>query len=138
MRLPAFLSEQRSVKEQRKLQESDLATVLIGIVAVFVTSHALRISLNVYEMVQKLQKDEETSCYPTWLDITKVFNDLFLVLNSSSNMIIYCCLNSTFRKYLKQYLKKCARRLACKKEVIANRQSYQNVGRRREASENTL
>ena len=66
MRLPAFLSEQRSVKEQRKLQESDLATVLIGIVAVFVTSHALRISLNVYEMVQKLQKDEETSCYPTW------------------------------------------------------------------------
>ena len=124
MRLPAFLSEQTSVKEQRKMQESDLATVLIGIVAVFVTSHALRIFLNVYEMIKKLQKGEEKSCYPTWLDLTKVLNDLFLVLNSSSNMIIYCCLNSTFRKYLRQYLKKLAGKLMCKKEVMDNRQSY--------------
>ena len=136
MKLPSFLSDQENIKEQRKMQESDLATVLIGIVVVFVLSHALRIFLNIYEMIKKLQNDQ--TCYPTWLDVTKVLNDLFLILNSSSNMIIYCCLNSTFRKYLKQNFKKITRKFMCKKEIINNRQSYENVGRRRDTSENTL
>ena len=138
MRLPSFLSDQANIRQQRKMQEADMATVLIGIVVVFVTSHALRIFLNIYEMVKKLQKDDGKSCYPTWLDLTKVLNDLFLILNSSSNMIIYCCLNSTFRKYLKQNFIRATRKLLCKIENINERQSYQNVRRRTETSANTL
>ena len=51
MRLPSFLSDQANIRQQRKMQEADMATVLIGIVVVFVTSHALRIFLNIYEPV---------------------------------------------------------------------------------------
>ena len=120
MSLPSFLSEQENVKEKRRTQESDLAIVLIGIVVVFVLSHVLRIFLNVYEWIHH---DTQTTC----LEITKVFNDLFLVLNSSCNMIIYCCLNSRFRKYLKTYLKKVSRKLTCKNDDIDNRDSYHNV-----------
>ena len=138
MRLPSFLSDQENIRQQRKMQEADMATVLIGIVVVFVASHALRIFLNIYEMFKKLKEDDGQSCYPTWLDVTKVLNDLFLIFNSSSNMIIYCCLNAKFRKYLKQNFIRIAKKLMMKKENVNNSQSYQNVERRRETSQNTF
>ena len=123
MSLPSFLSEQENVKEKRRMQESDLAIVLIGIVVVFVLSHVLRIFLNVYEWIHGMDQQYDTTC----LELTKVFNDLFLVLNSSCNMIIYCCLNSTFRKSIKNYLKKVLRKLSCRNRDVDNRDSYHNV-----------
>ena len=124
MSLPSFLSEQQNVEEKRRKQESDLAIVLIGIVVVVVLSHVLRIFLNIYEWIHR---ETLTTC----MEITKVFNDLFLVLNSSCNMIIYCCLNSTFRKYIKNYLKKVFRKLTCTNKDVEIRDTYHTVRTRK-------
>ena len=125
MKLPSFLSQQENVKEKRRMQESELATVLIGIVVVFVSSHILRIFLNVSEMI--MVQDVINPCYPTWCQVAQTFNDLFLALNSSSNMIIYCCLNSTFRKHIKQYGKTFLSRLTCTQMSVANTVTYDNI-----------
>ena len=126
MRLPSFLSEQESIKEKRRMQESELAIVLIGIVVVFMLGHVLRIFLNVYEMVM-IPSEGSKPCHPTWTEVAKAFNALLLAFSSSSNMIIYCCLNSTFRKYLKQYFQNILRKIACKAATNPDRESYQNI-----------
>ena len=83
-------------------QEKDLAKVLIGIVIMFIVCHTLRLLINFYETIvirdaiacESAGKND----FPLWGFITITFSELLLVINSSVNMIIYCCLNGNFRK----------------------------------------
>lgn len=94
----------------RNQQENELARVLIGIVITFVCCHALRILLNFHEAITI---KDTLACHaigqegiPLWPQITNEFSKLMLVTNSSANIIIYCCLNSNFRKNILRYLKR--------------------------------
>ena len=96
--------EQNSSRPSRNSQENELARVLLGIVIMFVCCHTLKLFLNFYEaiMIENIR-----SCISTgktgisfWIQITTAFNALMVAINSSANMIIYCCLNSNFRKNL--------------------------------------
>ena len=95
-------AEQNASRPSRSHQENELARVLIGIVITFVCCHALRILLNFHEAITI--KDimachaEGKEGIPLWPQITNEFSKLMLVTNSSANIIIYCCLNSNFRK----------------------------------------
>ena len=122
MQLPSFLSEQENMVERRRMQESELAIVLIGIVVIFVLTHVLRIFLNIYHMIKVLVETEP--CYPAWTELASYFNSLLLLLNSSANMIIYCCLNSTFRKYLKQYFQKILSKCTCSETTPTYQESW--------------
>ena len=94
----------RSTGSARQKQENEFAKVLIGIVVTFVCCHILRIILNFHEAI--VIKDlmacdsEGKEGLSLWPQITNEFNKLMLVLNSSVNMIIYCCLNSKLRNFI--------------------------------------
>ena len=103
-------AEQNASRPSRSHQENDLARVLIGIVITFVCCHALRILLNFHEAITIKNimacHAEGKEGIPLWPQITNEFSKLMLVTNSSANIIIYCCLNSNFRKNMVQCLRK--------------------------------
>ena len=96
---PPDLTGRTHSLENREDKNSDVTKVLVGIVAFFVFCHALRIFLNAYNastlnhgtlksvICMLLEKD----LYPIWISILIEFKDLMLVINSSMNMVIYCC-----------------------------------------------
>ena len=94
-------------QEHRNNQEKEMAKVLIGIVFIFILCHTLRIFLDIYDAsTLKHGTFEKWLCMslgkeglpPKWkLFLTEISN-LMLAINSSVNMIVYCCLNSSFRK----------------------------------------
>ena len=108
------LSEENSPRKQRCGQEHDLARVLLAIVLTFILCHTLRIFLNFYEMIwindiiacMSAKQDE----FPLWCSIVNQFSTLFMVLNSSTNTIIYCCLNKKFRGYMHRRISRLSRR----------------------------
>ena len=85
-------------------QENEFAKVFIGIVVAFVFSHSLRIVLNFQEAISTksalLCIESGKEGVPFWILITNELNKLLLVINSSANIIIYCCMNSKFRQRL--------------------------------------
>ena len=86
-------------------EEKELAKVLIGIVVTFVCCHIIRIILNFYDaMVWKdvlkhgCKPTEVDILFPLWVVILENISHVMLSINSSVNIIIYCCLNAKFRK----------------------------------------
>ena len=79
-----------------------MAMVLIGIVVTFLICHSLRIVLSVHEAIiirsAMLCDKNGKRAFPVWAHIVRSFSDLFLVINVSTNSIVYFSLNSTFRK----------------------------------------
>ena len=93
-------------------QEKDLARVLIGIVILFILCHILRLIINFYEtiVIKNAIACESAGKYdfPLWGFISITCSELLLVLNSSLNMIIYCCINGSFRRkvlFLRDYVR---------------------------------
>ena len=85
-------------------EEKELAKVLIGIVVTFVCCHMIRILLNFWDaMVWKevLQcREAGVGNFPIWIVFAENISHVMLSINSSINIILYCCLNSKFRKQL--------------------------------------
>ena len=101
----------------RNNQENEMAKVLIGIVVIFICCHGIRIFLNAYNAFTLRHGTlESVLCmllenyfgYPFWISILHEFKDLMLVINSSMNMIIYCYLNSNFRRNIFKCCKRCS------------------------------
>ena len=90
----------------RNQQEKTLARVMIGIVVVFIVCHSLRGIIFIYILMrlQAVHNCNEagnvTFMGPLWFYLLFSINQLLLIINSSVNMIIYCCINSKFRKHL--------------------------------------
>ena len=101
--------------QNRDNQEKEMARVLIGIVVMFILCHTLRIYLDIYDAttlkhgtleVWLCMSLGEEGLPPQWKLILTEIKELMLVINSSVNMVIYCCLNSTFRKNFFSWCKK--------------------------------
>ena len=104
LKLPSNLRQDHQPRPSRYNQETDLARVLIGIVITFISCNGLRILLDFQEMIV-MDKAEE--CFsagkhglPVWYLVTIDFSHFMLVVNSSVNLIIYCCLNTAFRRQM--------------------------------------
>ena len=89
-------------------KENDLSKVLLAIVGLFIICHTLRVFLNFYEMIwinnilaciQAGAKRE----FPVWSHVVQEVSRLLLILNSSVNIVIYCCFNAKFRNQLVKY-----------------------------------
>ena len=109
MKVRSKIIEENLSKRMRINQENDLAKVLMAIVALFIFCHTLRFFLNFYEMVFV---KSAMSCFqagqrefPIWSVIVYEFSRLLLILNSSINIVIYCCLNKKFRRQVLRYRK---------------------------------
>ena len=85
--------------------EKEMARVLIGIVIMFISCHFLRLMINFYETIvfrtaiacEMAGKND----FPLWGFISITCSEFLLVLNSSLNIVIYCCINGNFRKKMK-------------------------------------
>ena len=110
MRVPLLLMEDsiysvnRTGSDVRRSQENEAARILIGIIAVFLTCHALRVTIDCYEM---LYIENITACYKigrdgvhTWVHILSEFSSAMITLNSSVNMIIYGLIKPNIRKHI--------------------------------------
>ena len=111
-----FVIEENISKRLRRNQETDLAKVLFAIVALCIVCHTLRFFLNFYEMIWI---NDIISCtgwgldgFPRWSYIVHEFSRLLLILNSSINIVIYCCFNAKFRKQVIRYKSTISEKLA--------------------------
>ena len=87
--LTRFLDQSKSKKEY------ELARVLVVIVLVFIICHIPRLGLNLDESI-----NSENYCHyepSLWMISCLVINKMFLAINSSTNVLIYGCLNKKFR-----------------------------------------
>ena len=97
---------QGATQYSRNKQENSLVRVMIGIVVVFIICHSLRGPIYIYILV-KLQAVQNCSnagsvtfLGPLWFYLLLSVNHVLFGINSSVNMIIYCCINSNFRRHL--------------------------------------
>jgi hypothetical protein len=97
---------QGAAQYSRNKQENSLVRVMIGIVVVFIICHSLRGPVYIYILVklQAVHDCQNTGSVPylgpVWFYLLLAVNYVLLGLNSSVNMIIYCCINSNFRRHL--------------------------------------
>ena len=94
----------------RRIVEDKMALLFMGIVFGFLVCNFPRIYLNFHEIIIL---DHAMACYdsgangfPLWFWITSAFSELFLVINSSFNMFIYCLFNKKFRDVVKNLFAK--------------------------------
>ena len=110
MRIPALLLENNlnagvGVRsEVRRNQENDAAKVLIGIVAVFIICHTLRVTSDVYEMIniEKIIycRSKGSHGVHAWFLMLNEFSGAMVTLNSSVNMIIYGLIKPNIRQHI--------------------------------------
>ena len=118
---PSKMIEENFPTRIRRNQENDLAKVLFAIVALCVVCHTLRFFLNFYEMIwinnilSCMQAGERD--FPAWSHIVQEFSRLLLVLNSSVNIVIYCCFNAKFRKQVLRYKGTISKRLTTRTHI---------------------
>ena len=86
-------------------REKRLSKVLIGLVCVFNVCHAPRIlwyihnAYNYQNIVYCPLQNPSTSGQTSWVFVLGLLYDLFLVINSSVNVIVYCAINERFKYY---------------------------------------
>ena len=108
---PKRLIQEVDFRRKRYTQERNLAIVMMAIVAVFMALHSLRNVVNItFIFMVKLiancsgaHTSHNLPSYvdtPLWFQLIWVLSQLLVVINSSVNTIIYCCLNAKFRKQI--------------------------------------
>ena len=113
MKSSANIVSQNSNQYNRNKQENGMVKVMTGIVVVFIVCHSLRGIIFIYILV-KLEHvhtcnetDSSTFLGPLWFYIIFSLNCVLFAINSSVNMVIYCCVNSKFRKHLISLIMPC-------------------------------
>ena len=105
-KLPQNIEIQAEEEVARNNREKKLSNVLIGIVITFMVCHSTRIIWYIYytaiyqNIVHCPKHHPNTSGESPLTYILALIYDLFLVINSSVNTIVYCCVNARFRYYL--------------------------------------
>ena len=88
--------------ERRRLFEDNLAAVCMGFVLVFLLCHFPRLLLNIHELItiKEAMMCGEQGHHPfsVWSMITTCISHFLLVLNSATNILVYCLLSSKFRE----------------------------------------
>eukprot|EP00092_Neocalanus_flemingeri_P097539 GFUD01124309.1.p1 GENE.GFUD01124309.1~~GFUD01124309.1.p1 ORF type:complete len:115 (-),score=38.05 GFUD01124309.1:61-405(-) len=78
--------------------------ILVGIVIIFGFCNIFRMIINLYEVFHLAVHGNVAKNWPKWCSILSNFSHLFLVLNSSVNIIIYGWKDNKFREVLIQLL----------------------------------
>lgn len=93
----------------RRKNEDNLAVIFMGIILIFLICHFPRILLNIYELATihrslacELAKKPQFSL---WSLLTISVSHVLLVVNSATNMIVYCVLSRKFRIQFKKFIK---------------------------------
>merc|ERR1719410_2505026 len=89
----------------RQRRDFKVAMLLITVVVVFIGCNMIRICINTYEVVHLAYFGDLSVEWPTWAAILSSVSHLFLVLNSSTNIIIYCWKDDKFRLVLFRMLR---------------------------------
>ena len=98
---PTLLEE-----DEKRLQRDDqeLAQVLIGIVVIFIVCNTFRVIIEIDNMIGSKTVEECHKAgkpqFSLWSIIVGPLSEFMMVLNSSINMVIYSCLNASFRKHI--------------------------------------
>ena len=72
-----------------KFNEIVLAKISIIISAVFLTFHSVKWIPNIYELIQRIQSDEDDIPWPKWIETITTISHVLIILNSSVNYYIY-------------------------------------------------
>ena len=112
---------QENFQLRRQKQENNLAVLMSVISGVFVICHILRNFLNIYEIFV-IQRNEECKeagyhTFTRWSLIVTSFSNIMLVLNSSTNMVIYSFLNRPFRRQFMSISKTIVFYMSCGKTI---------------------
>ena len=103
VRLSSQLVQEKDRREQQQ-KENDLARVLIGIILLFIVCHSFRVTIEIDNIrTAKTLTICYKLCIPpfsVWSALLDSLSKLMMVINSASNMVIYCCLNFTFQKLI--------------------------------------
>ena len=72
-----------------KFNEIVLAKISIIISAVFLIFHSVKWIPNIYELIQRIQCDEDDIPWPNWIETITTISHFLIILNSSVNYYIY-------------------------------------------------
>ena len=79
-----------------------MAVIFMGFILVFLVCHLPRLLLNIHELatIQHAMECQKVGLqpFPLWSLITISLSHVLLVINSSTNIFIYCFLSSKFRE----------------------------------------
>lgn len=101
-------------RENRRKTEDNLAIIFMGFILVFLVCNLPRLLLNIHELItirhaMKCQ-DAGHRAFPLWSLIMISISHFLLVVNSSTNILIYCSMSSKFRDECKTVYKQlCAK-----------------------------
>lgn len=85
---------------RRQKRNQKIASLLILLVAVFGCCNMVRIITNFYEVCHIAIYGRRGGRWPVWCDLITFLSHLLLILNSSSNIVIYCWKDQKFRTTL--------------------------------------
>ena len=109
-KMPQNMEIMASEEILRNSREKRLSKVLISIVIIFIFCQSFRIiwylyySINYNNIVNCLKQTPSKSGEPPWSYVLALLYELFLIINSSVNTIVYCTVNTAFRCRLMRYL----------------------------------
>lgn len=99
-----------TVNESRRKKEDNLAAIFMGFIVVFLVCHLPRLLLNIHELatIRFAMRCQHAGLnpFPMWSHLVVTISHLLLVLNSATNILIYCCLSSKFREECKKVFRK--------------------------------
>ena len=125
----------QSVNEKRRSFEDNLAAIFMGFVSVFLICHFPRLFLNIHELIvmEDAMKCQETNQEPfsLWSLILINVSHFLLVLNSSTNILVYCFMSSKFRKECSKFHLSCKNSSCCNKQTNGLPSSYSMSSRRK-------
>ena len=107
----------QSVNEKRRYFEDNLAAIFMGFVFVFLICHMPRLFLNIHELIvmegaMRCQMYDHEP-FSMWSLILINVSHFLLVLNSSTNILVYCFMSSKFRKECNILYLSCKRSSFC-------------------------
>ena len=92
----------QSVNERRRHFEDNLAAIFMAFVLVFLICHMPRLLLNIHELITikeaMLCSQRNERPFSLWSMITISVSHFLLVINSSTNILVYCLMSSKFRE----------------------------------------
>ena len=112
------LKHVQTVNEKRRSFEDNLAKIFLGFVFVFLICHTPRLFLNIHELIVM---EEAMKCqslrqepFSLWSLLLINVSHFLLVLNSSTNILVYCFMSSKFRNECKKFQQQCKSTSCCK------------------------
>ena len=100
----------QSCNDRRRRFEDNLAAVFMGFIFVFLICHMPRLLLNIHELIvmkgaMECEKHEKEP-FSMWSLIMINVSHFLLVLNSGTNILIYCWMSTKFRNECSKIIQK--------------------------------